>query len=230
MTKDNLIECKQIRKSYTMGTVIVEALHDINLTVNRGEYMAILGPSGSGKSTLMNILGCLDVPSAGQYFLAQQEVGKLNRNQLAHIRNHQIGFIFQSFNLLAHANALENVALPLVYRGTRLSERKERAQQILARVGLSSRMQHMPNEMSGGQRQRVAIARALVSEPDLLLADEPTGNLDSKTGDEIIKLFEQLASEGKTIMIVTHDLELAKRTKRIISIKDGTIVSDEVNL
>lgn len=213
-----------------MGTVIVEALHDINLTVNRGEYMAILGPSGSGKSTLMNILGCLDVPSAGQYFLAQQEVGKLNRNQLAHIRNHQIGFIFQSFNLLAHANALENVALPLVYRGTRLSERKERAQQILARVGLSSRMQHMPNEMSGGQRQRVAIARALVSEPDLLLADEPTGNLDSKTGDEIIKLFEQLASEGKTIMIVTHDLELAKRTKRIISIKDGTIVSDEVNL
>ncbi len=220
----HLIECKHIDKTYQMGDAIVTALSDIHLTVNRGEHIAILGPSGSGKSTLMNILGCLDKPSKGSYILAGKDVSDLSKNELAIIRNHKVGFIFQSFNLLAYASALENVALPLVYRGVTAAKRNKKAAELLAEVGLSDRMHHMPSELSGGQRQRVAIARALITDPDLILADEPTGNLDSKTGDEVMVLFEQLVALGKTIMIVTHDLELSKRCQRVIEIKDGRII------
>lgn len=223
---NKLIQCEHIQKNYRMGNVIVPALRDINLQVKHGEYMAILGPSGSGKSTLMNILGCLDSPTQGHYYLNNKDVGYLSRNELAEIRNKTIGFIFQSFNLLNYANAIDNVALPLIYRGVNHQQRKERAEQLLTRVGLQDRLQHLPNELSGGQRQRVAIARALVTQPDLILADEPTGNLDSKAGTEIIQLFEELAHEGKTVIIVTHDINLAKRTQRIIRIQDGLMVED----
>lgn len=208
-----------------MGDTKIEALRGINMQVKHGENIAILGPSGSGKSTLMNILGCLDSPTLGQYFLDKRDVSRLSRNELAEVRNRKIGFIFQSFNLLAHATALENIALPLVYRGTAAHERKERAYALLDQVKLSDRAHHMPNELSGGQRQRVAIARALITDPDLILADEPTGNLDSQTGNEIMQLFTALTEAGKTILIVTHDLNLAQRTQRIIHIRDGLIAS-----
>jgi len=219
-----LIKLQDIEKTYQMGKVKVCALKNINLTIKHGEYMAILGPSGSGKSTLMNIIGCLDSPSNGKYFLDQQDVSGLKRNELAKVRNQKIGFIFQSFNLLDYGTALDNVALPLVYRGARMHERRERAKILLDKVGLGSRIHHRPNELSGGQRQRVAIARALVTEPDVILADEPTGNLDSKSGSDVIRLFENLSASGKTIIIVTHDLAMAKRTNRMIQIRDGEII------
>ncbi len=218
-----LIQCQQLRKVYSMGQVAVEALRGVDVEIKRGEQIAILGPSGSGKSTLMNLLGCLDSPTSGRYWLDGKDVSHLKKNELAWIRNQKIGFIFQNFNLLSHATALENVALPLVYRGTGLRERKQRAIEFLTRVGLQDRLHHTPNELSGGQRQRAAIARALVTDPDLILADEPTGNLDSQTGEEIMQLFESLAARGKTVLIVTHDWQLAKRTQRIIKILDGVV-------
>ncbi len=224
-----LIKCEKIIKHYNLGKVTVPALRGIDLQVKSGEYIAILGPSGSGKSTLMNILGCLDNPDEGYYLLDDEDVTHLDRNQLAYVRNKKIGFIFQDFNLLGHATSLENVMLPLVYRRVSQRERKVLAEEMLTQVGLQNRLHHLPNELSGGQRQRVAIARALVTKPDLILADEPTGNLDSKTGDEVIALFEKLTEQGRTVIIVTHDLGLANRAKRVIQIKDGLISSDTVN-
>lgn len=225
----NLIELDDVCKTYLMGDIEVKALDNINVQIQNGEYVAILGPSGSGKSTLMNMLGCLDTPTSGKYLLDGQDVGILNRKQLSKIRNHKIGFIFQSFNLLNYASAIDNVALPLVFRGTKASERRRRAKAMLERVGLGERLSHKPNELSGGQRQRVAIARALVTEPDVLLADEPTGNLDSKSGAEIKLIFEELAASGKTVIIVTHDEKLAQCTKRILTIADGKLESDALN-
>jgi len=224
-----LIQLNNICKSYQLGRVSVPALTDINLNINHGEYIAILGPSGSGKSTLMNIIGCLDSPSSGQYLLNDRDVSQLKRNELARIRNQHIGFIFQNFNLLEYSTAQENVALPMVYRGIGSRSRHKKAEQLLARVGLADRANHRPNELSGGQRQRVAIARALVTEPNVILADEPTGNLDSTSGTEIIKLFEESCAQGKTVIIVTHDITIAKRTRRIINISDGRIVADNKN-
>ncbi len=206
-----------------MGNVAVKVLSDINLKIDKGEYIAILGPSGSGKSTLMNILGCLDSPSEGHYYLDGRDVSYLSRDEKAEVRNYKIGFIFQSFNLLEYGSALDNVTLPLVYRGMAAHKRQKLATEILTKVGLSDRIHHHPSELSGGQRQRVAIARALVTNPDILLADEPTGNLDSQSGQAVIKLFEELVKEGKTIIMVTHDLSVAERTKRIIRISDGKI-------
>jgi len=226
---DQLIELHEIRKEYTLGNLQLNALHINQLTIKTGEYVAVLGPSGSGKSTLMNILGCLDTPTSGKYTLHDKEVSLLKPNELAKVRNQEIGFIFQSFNLLEYASALENVALPLIYRKVPAPERKQRAAQLLEQVGLGDRLQHRPNELSGGQRQRVAIARALVTSPSLILADEPTGNLDSRSGEQIIQLFEQCVHEGKTIIIVTHDETLAKRAKRIIRIFDGQVISDETS-
>ncbi len=222
----DLVKLESINKSYKMGEIVVDALSDINLTVKYGEYIAILGPSGSGKSTLMNVLGCLDKASSGKYFLDNKDVSNLSRNELAVVRNQKIGFIFQSFNLLDYCSALENVALPLVYRGVSRGERLARAREILEQVGLGDRVGHRPGELSGGQRQRVAIARALVSEPEVILADEPTGNLDSKSGEDVMNLFSQLSKDGKTIIVVTHDQKLAKRMRRVIEISDGKIKFD----
>lgn len=224
MNNQELIRCEQLSKTYQMGDTEVSVLKKINLTINSGEYIAVLGPSGSGKSTLMNILGCLDIPTSGNYFLQNKQVNGLTRNELAWIRNVQIGFIFQSFNLLAHSTAIENVMLPLIYRGMERHLRTEKAAAMLSKVGLSNRLNHLPNEMSGGQRQRVAIARALVTEPNLILADEPTGNLDSKTGAEVMSLFNEMIESGKTVMMVTHDEHLAKQCRRIITIQDGELI------
>lgn len=212
-----------ISKSYQMGDILVKALNDINLVIEPGEFIAILGPSGSGKSTLMNILGCLDNPSSGQYCIDGKDVSQLSRQELATIRNREIGFIFQSFNLLDYASAIENVALPLVYRGIGKAEREARAIELLQHVGLGDRMHHKPKELSGGQRQRVAIARALVGDPHMILADEPTGNLDSESGEIVMKQLQQLSEQGKTIIVVTHDLDLAEKFQRIIRIKDGQV-------
>ncbi|MFI4954931.1 MAG: ABC transporter ATP-binding protein [Gammaproteobacteria bacterium] len=226
MNNTKLIQLININKSYYLGEEHVPVLRDVTLQMEKGEYIAILGPSGSGKSTLMHILGCLDTPSSGQYFLTGRDISQLTVDELAEIRNRQIGFVFQSFHLLPYASTLDNVALPLVYRGIPAAERQAKAIYWLERVGLGDRTQHKPNQLSGGQRQRVAIARALVTNPDIILADEPTGNLDSHSGAEVIKLFEQFVADGKTIIIVTHDQQLAERTKRIIRIHDGTIIQN----
>ncbi|EGQ7644284.1 TPA: ABC transporter ATP-binding protein [Vibrio cholerae] len=222
-----LVELQQICKHYTSGQNVVKALDGVDLTIRHGEFLAILGPSGSGKSTLMNVLGCLDKPTAGRYQLDGHPVDSLSTQQLAAIRNQKIGFVFQSFNLLEYASALDNVALPLVYAGVKAKDRRRRATELLTRVGLADRLDHKPNQLSGGQKQRVAIARALINQPQILLADEPTGALDSKSGAEIEALFNELHREGRTIIVVTHDNELAKRTKRIVTIRDGQVISDE---
>src|SRR5580692_850107 len=223
----SLIRLQNISRRYKMGAEIVHALRRVSLEIARGEYVAIMGPSGSGKSTLMNLLGCLDTPTEGSYELNGTQVSQMNDNHLAEIRNREIGFVFQTFNLLARSNALRNVELPLVYAGVAAHERKQIALGALAQVGLADRVHHKPNELSGGQRQRVAVARALVNNPAILLADEPTGNLDSKTGNEIMALFEELSSKGNTIILVTHEEEIARRSRRIIRIHDGLIASDE---
>lgn len=220
---DDLVILKNISKTYHTGAVSFEALKNINLTIKRGEYVAILGPSGSGKSTLMQIIGCLSTPTAGSYLLAGKEVSQLTRNELAKIRNKTIGFVFQKFNLLAQLTVLDNVALPLLYSGIKTTERSKRAQVILEQLGLGTHLQHKSNELSGGQQQRVAIARALVTNPEIILADEPTGNLDSKAGNEVINLFEQFSAQGKTVIMVTHDMNFAKHAKRIVQIYDGKI-------
>ncbi len=222
-----LVELQQICKHYTSGQNVVKALDGVDLTIRHGEFLAILGPSGSGKSTLMNVLGCLDKPTAGRYQLDGHPVDSLSTQQLAAIRNQKIGFVFQSFNLLEYASALDNGALPLVYAGVKAKDRRRRATELLTRVGLADRLAHNPNQLSGGQKPRVAIARALINQPQILLADEPTGARDSKSGAEIEALFNELHREGRTIIVVTHDNELAKRTKRIVTIRDGQVVSDE---
>ncbi|WP_217529189.1 ABC transporter ATP-binding protein [Vibrio metschnikovii] len=222
-----LVQLTNICKHYRSGEEHVKALDNVSLSINKGEYLAILGPSGSGKSTLMNVLGCLDTPTSGNYILEDKQVSSLTNHQLAKIRNQKIGFVFQSFNLLDYANAIDNVALPLVYSGTTLKERRQRAEHLLDSVGLGDRRYHKPNQLSGGQKQRVAIARALVNDPQIILADEPTGALDSKSGAEIETLFNQLHQAGRTLIIVTHDVALAQRTRRIITIKDGKVLSDK---
>ena len=225
--KDALIETDDLWKTYEMGSTEVHALQGVSFKIAHNEYVAIMGPSGSGKSTLMNLIGCLDTPTKGQYWLNGRLVSEMDDDELAHIRNKEIGFVFQTFNLLARATALHNVELPLIYSGVHSRERIERARKALQMVELTDRMDHKPNELSGGQRQRVAIARALVNHPSIILADEPTGNLDSQTGVEIMKLFDKLHSEGNTIILVTHERDIAEYAHRVISIRDGKIASDE---
>ncbi|HMB96870.1 MAG TPA: ABC transporter ATP-binding protein [Balneolaceae bacterium] len=221
-----IIRIRDLKKLYKMGTSIVRALNGVSFDVKKNEYIAIMGPSGSGKSTLMNMIGCLDTPTSGEYILNQNNVSDLNDAELANVRNREIGFVFQTFNLLPRTDCLSNVELPLIYSGLRTAERKKRATATLEKVGLGDRLDHKPNELSGGQRQRVAIARALVNNPSILLADEPTGNLDSKTGYEIMMLFEELYRSGNTILVVTHEQEIAEHARRIIRLKDGIIESD----
>lgn len=229
MERQEIIILKQLFKFYQVGTEIVKALRNVNLTIYKNEYVAIMGPSGSGKSTMMNILGCLDTPTAGTYILNQKDVSRLSENELANIRNKEIGFIFQTFNLMPRYSALENVALPLVYAGVKKQERIEKAKEVLEKVGLADRMMHKPNELSGGQRQRVAIARALVNNPSIILADEPTGNLDTKTSIEIMRLFDVIHQMGNTVIIVTHEEDIADYAHRIVRLRDGKIEKDFVN-
>jgi putative ABC transport system ATP-binding protein len=227
---NTLIEVKELTKTYEVGEVKVEALRGLDTIIESNEYIAIMGPSGSGKSTLMNILGCLDTPTSGSYKLHGINVEEMNDNQLAETRNREIGFVFQTFNLLPRANAFHNVELPLIYNGTPARERRRRAEEALYKVGLGDRMHHRPNELSGGQRQRVAIARALVNNPAIILADEPTGNLDSKTGEEIMEIFRQIHDQGNTIILVTHEEYIADQAKRIIRLLDGKIAREEKRL
>jgi putative ABC transport system ATP-binding protein len=224
-----VIDIRGIARTYAMGDVVVRALRGVDVTIRRGEYVAIMGPSGSGKSTLMNVIGCLDSPDAGEYHLSGKRVSAMNDSELAHVRNHEIGFVFQTFNLLQRATALRNVELPLIYAGAGRRERRQRAAEALQGVGLGDRMDHKPGELSGGQRQRVAIARALVNRPSLILADEPTGNLDSSTATEILATFDQLHEAGNTIVLVTHDESVARRARRIIRLRDGMIEADIAN-
>jgi putative ABC transport system ATP-binding protein len=226
----NLIEINQITKLYEMGEEKLYALRGVDLKIKKNEYVAIMGPSGSGKSTLMNIIGCLDTPTSGDYILNEKDVHEMNDDELAEIRNKEIGFVFQTFNLLPRSNALHNVELPLIYSGLAKSERIRRAEEALASVGLADRMLHKPNEMSGGQRQRVAVARALINKPSIILADEPTGNLDTKTGEEIMSLLRDLNEKGNTIIIVTHEEDIAKHAKRVVKIRDGMIESDKTQM
>lgn len=225
----DVIVTENLWKTYSMGDQEVHALRGVNLRMRRNEYVAIMGPSGSGKSTLMNLIGCLDTPTQGKYWLNGHDVSELNDDQLARIRNKEIGFVFQTFNLLARATSLHNVELPLIYNGTSATERVARAKAALESVNLGTRMMHKPNELSGGQRQRVAIARALVNNPSIILADEPTGNLDSKTGDEIMALFDELHEKGNTIVLVTHEPDIAEYAHRVVTIRDGVIASDQVS-
>ncbi|OIN60097.1 ABC transporter ATP-binding protein [Arsenicibacter rosenii] len=225
----NIIETHNIARRYIMGSEIVDALKSITISVKKGEYVAFMGPSGSGKSTLMNIVGCLDTPTSGQYILNGQDVSNMGENALAEVRNKEIGFVFQTFNLLPRQSSLENVALPLIYAGYSKADRTEKAMQALKNVGLENRAHHKPNELSGGQRQRVAVARALVNDPSILLADEPTGNLDTKTSYEIMDLFDQIHSKGNTVIMVTHEEDIAEYAHRIIRLRDGLIESDRVN-
>jgi len=223
-----IIELQQIRKTYYMGSNSLEVLKGISLTINKNEYVALMGPSGSGKSTLMNILGCLDTPSDGTYILNGKDVSKMADDDLAEVRNHEIGFVFQQFNLLPRLTAAENVALPLIYAGIGRKERTERAMIALQKVGLADRSHHKPNEMSGGQIQRVAIARALVNNPSILLADEPTGNLDSKTSEEVMGIFGQIQAAGNTVVLVTHEEDIAAHAKRVVRLRDGSMESDRL--
>jgi putative ABC transport system ATP-binding protein len=223
----SLIRLQNVSRRYQMGAEMIHALREISLEVGRGEYLAIMGPSGSGKSTLMNVIGCLDTPTSGEYELNGTRVSQMDDNQLAEVRNKEIGFIFQTFNLLPRSDALRNVELPLIYAGVPADERRQIALAALEQVGLSDRIHHKPNELSGGQRQRVAVARALVNKPSILLADEPTGNLDTKTGNEILTLFADLAKHGNTLIVVTHEEDVARHARRIVRIRDGLIASDE---
>lgn len=223
-----VIKLKNIKRFFKIGDVEVQALRGVDLTINKGEYVALMGPSGSGKSTLMNLLGCLDTPSAGKYWLSGQDVSQMDDDELAEIRNKEIGFVFQTFNLLPRSTALDNVALPLVYAGYGRTERNERALKTLESVGLADRTDHKPNELSGGQRQRVAIARALINNPSIILADEPTGNLDTKTSYEIMELMEKIHEQGNTVIIVTHEEDIARRAHRIVRLRDGVVESDTI--
>ncbi len=224
-----IIEIKNITRDFPLGSEIVKVLKGIDLNINKGEYVALMGPSGSGKSTLMNILGCLDTPTGGSYILNGKDVSRMADDELATIRNKEIGFVFQTFNLLPRTTALDNVALPMIYAGFKKAERNERATKVLTQVGLEDRMDHKPNQLSGGQRQRVAVARALVNHPSIILADEPTGNLDSKTSVEIMKLFNEIHTNGNTVILVTHEEEIASYAHRVIRLRDGVIESDNVN-
>jgi putative ABC transport system ATP-binding protein len=229
MSNQEIIRLIDVKKHYKVGSQIVKALRSITLNIYKNEYVALMGASGSGKSTLMNILGCLDTPTAGSYFLNKMDVSKMNDNQLAEIRNKEIGFVFQTFNLLPRQTALENVTLPLIYAGLPKSKRIEKALQVLESVHLSDRVTHKPNELSGGQRQRVAVARALVNDPSIILADEPTGNLDSKTSVEMMGLFEEIHKQGNTVIVVTHEEDIARHAHRIIRLRDGEVATDELN-